>query len=96
MCVCVCVCVGLGAEQNRSWEYMPLSADRCQVTWGPSPLKRAEVGRGGICMHACMCGCSCSEYVHVCQGGVILKSILGDWNASGCKIYIYFQRLLGD
>lgn len=30
---------------------MPLSADKCQVTWGPNPLKRPEVDRGGnVCM----------------------------------------------
>lgn len=28
---------------------MPLSADRCQVTWGPNPLKRLEVDMGGMC-----------------------------------------------
>ena len=31
---------------------MPLSADRRQVTWGPNPLKRAEVGSGG---ELCVC-----------------------------------------
>lgn len=34
---------------------MPLSADRCQVTWGPKPLKRAEVVRGENCAYALEC-----------------------------------------
>ncbi len=34
---------------------MPLSADRCQVTWGPNRLKRAEVGRGGSWVYAYVC-----------------------------------------
>lgn len=35
---------------------MPLSAERCQVTWGPNPLKRVEVGRGGSCVYMYVCG----------------------------------------
>lgn len=34
---------------------MPLSADRCQVTWGPKPLKRPEVGRGGSPVYVYRC-----------------------------------------
>lgn len=33
---------------------MPLSADRRQVTWGPIPLKRVEVGRGGSRVYVCL------------------------------------------
>lgn len=50
---------------------MPLSADRCQVTWGPKPLmKRAEVGRGGspVCVWVHIStserGLSMCMYVH--------------------------------
>lgn len=48
---------------------MPLSADRCQVTWGPNPLKRAEVGRGGGCVYAreCVGAYSHTEWVCACM-----------------------------
>lgn len=41
---------------------MPLSADRCQVTWGPNPLKKAEVGREGavyVFIHNVQSMCMC-------------------------------------
>lgn len=39
---------------------MPLSADRCQVTWGPNPLKRVKAGRGRelhvyVYVYRCIC-----------------------------------------
>jgi len=34
---------------------MPISADRCQVTWGPNPLNRADVGKGGSFVSVCRC-----------------------------------------
>lgn len=39
----ICVCP-FSAEQDRSWEQMPLSADECQVAWGPNALKRTQTG----------------------------------------------------
>lgn len=65
---------------------MPLSADRCQVTWGPNPLKRAEVGSGGNKRS----GCTFAERVCACTStrGVTLKCILGDLIPSGQKILV--------
>lgn len=47
---------------------MPLSADRCQVTWGPNPLKKAEVSRGGSCVDVGAFS-EPPQSVHVCPGG---------------------------
>lgn len=41
---------------------MPLSADRCQVTWGPNPLKRVKAGRGReLHVYVYVCRCICDE-----------------------------------
>lgn len=60
--VCVGVCVEASVQSGTgAGSKMPLSADRCQVTWGPNPLKRAEVGRGGSRVYVCKCGCTYSD-----------------------------------